>query len=202
MAVLPYRIKLWKGMLLKLYNRDRVLELARAVHLTKRAALSRKRARAACTSLALDTSGNLRTLRRRLMLHIAVFNGGEDKDTQLGPAAMRASLPSAHQPGFPPNPLCPSRSAGPCSLKLTPSMAGDQTGVDACRSLGPLPPRARFPRLATRAPVRPLAAHFVRASPLRRGCAVLAVRAAPPTGWRRPPSSTSRSSHVRLRVYR
>ena len=133
-------------MLLKLYNLDRVLELARAVHLTKRATLSHKRARAACKALSLYPDGNLRTLRLRLMMHIAVFNGGEDKDTQLGPAAMRASLPSAHQPGFPPNPLCPSRSAGPCSLKLTPSMAGDKLGVNASAlsHIRPLP-SARHP---------------------------------------------------------
>ena len=108
LATLPFVTKFWKGHVLKLYNLDRVLELSRAVHLTKHPALSLKRARAACESLALDMGGDLRTLRRRLLLHVAVFTGGEHKDTLLGPVAMRASLPSAHEPSLPPNRQCPS----------------------------------------------------------------------------------------------
>jgi len=46
-------------------------------------------ARAACKALALEEHGNLHTLRRRLMLHLCVFKGGEDSDTRFGHVAMR-----------------------------------------------------------------------------------------------------------------
>ena len=90
LSCLPHHVKLWRMKTLKLFNRDRVLELARAVHITPRPLVLNTRLRDACAALKLDSSGTRKQMRRRLMLHLGVFNGGNDPDVAVGPGLFGA----------------------------------------------------------------------------------------------------------------